>query len=54
MPCKEMVPEGGARRGLGFDGMYGQAIWYELNEGCPIAGHQHFIGSQPQWQLGFL
>ena len=47
MPRNEVISEGGARRGLGFDGVDGQAVRYELNERCPVAGHQHLIGPQP-------
>lgn len=54
MACNEMVSEGGARRRLGFDGVDGEAVRYELDECCPVAGHQHLIGSQPQGQLRFL
>lgn len=47
MACNEVVSEGGARRGLGFDGVDGEAVRYELDERCPVAGHQHLIWSQP-------
>lgn len=35
----EMVSERGARRGLGFDGVYGEAVRYELNQCRPVAGN---------------
>lgn len=54
MPCNKVVSKGGASRGLGFDGVNGEAVGYELNQCRPIAGHQHLIWSQPQRQLCFL
>lgn len=45
MACNEVVSEGGAGRGLGFDGVNGEAVRYELDECCPVAGHQHLIRS---------
>ena len=54
MACYEVVSETGARRRLGFDGVNGEAVRYELNQGRPVAGHQHLVGPQPQGQLCFL
>ena len=54
MTCNEMVSERGARRGLGFDGVYGEAVRYELDQCRPVAGHQDLVRSQPQGQLCFL
>ena len=54
MACNEVVSETGAGRRLGFDGVNGEAVRYELNEGRPVAGHQHLVGPQPQGQLCFL
>lgn len=54
MASNEVVSETGAGRRLGFDGVNGEAVRYELNEGRPVAGHQHLVGPQPQGQLCFL
>lgn len=52
--CHEVVSQRGAGWGLGLDGVYGEAVRNELDEGCSVAGHQDLEGAHPQGQLCFL